>query len=811
MDNRIFHIDRDCYLIFAEELSSRKERFLRIGASDYPEIYGEKLSFAELATPLLPSSVNAHLKQFNESSQSKIMGLKSSVNDLTLILKANNKNIDNLTLVYADTGSSPKAQSEKDFIDDIEYDEVKARHTFASFYSDGNIRIFNRDGIFFDLQSESQKRFSILDEINNIYTKNSLRYNYNDKKGFIISGESLFIFAENTYHCITASGDWVLDAAVSGINPLNIESICMLKGAIPGAGSYEIFYERWKSGKKIKAASSQMPPNRMIYHTNPLVRTFLCSSKSLEIQFQNDRIRASVGSLKLFIKDTSDAFNNGKSLDYIIRSDSEKIKGSFILEEYSKGKYTLYKYHPLLSDEEWIENSVSRNISIFDSVPEHIKALIRNDSDYGKKFIVPMENRDSLKMSITGESIRRLAGEGSHSGRDIVECYASLLKGVNGLYFRNNSVTMYQCLFVNNKNPVVKNIFSAGDIERYTEINDCFFMTSSMENIQNYHDIFDSIREYNISQKKLSYRFDQKHIDMIIEKNEFYLSERKRLKHFIEELEVLDMKMEEHGFPYDAPYSTLNTAVSDKIYEKSEPSMIGSGINAGELFLDIENEKKKIKLKKILLSAASLIFILLLLFFIIPQTGRFFKSDMFKSIITGREDAEAKKIKKQSNAVKEIKLIESAAERPKKTVYYSFFMTHRDRIAITNKIALLNGYRRMLLPFEVKYSAGRNPDWIYPGNVLLMPDNSMVVVKEGDVMWRICEKFLYEQMNNDEKKIIETIDRTARNQISVEEAKGIFTEIINSSDSEMIRAFSSLILLQEDFSDWKFLDREMQK
>ncbi|HBD96291.1 MAG: hypothetical protein A2015_13740 [Spirochaetes bacterium GWF1_31_7] len=808
MDNRIFHIDRDCFLIFAEELSSRKERFLRIGNTHSIDELNEKLTFIDLITPVLPGSTAIALDQL--SGFHKCMGLKKNIDDYINMLIAYKNDISSISIVYADRPSSEKELSEKEFINQIKNDDIKTRHTFASFYSDGNIKIFNKEGVFFDLAKAVSESYSIKKEIIDMYNANLKRFQYTDKTGFIISGGSLFLFADTKYHCITSAGNWVKDATVVGINPFEIDTLLITNPIVPGYGWFEVFYEKWKAGNRLKVVSrsNNYTNNSLVYFVNPSKRTFLYESEKCNIQYQSNRLRILLGNCKLIIKDDQLNFIKGSIIDFVMAVNSQKVKSHFIIDDFAFGAFSVLTYSPVFLESRPVDNSVIKNSAIFNTIPKHIEDIIKNDSEYDSRFIIPLENIGSLQLSVIGESIRRIVADGNGKRKDISLCYKNLLKNVNGLYFRNNGVSLNQCMYEENQLIIMRDSFFLTGAEKYTTIDDVFTDFSSPTDSLHYEETFEKIKEFNISKRKKNYQNDIEHIENVLHATHFYTKEIERLKQFISELELLDRQMEHHGIPFDAPYSTLHTINHEKqTYQTDEPSLVHDGFNAKELFGDIAKEKNTIVFKVISRISGFLLILLLvlLLLFAGMRYIPFSKiTHVFKQFGTVKDNISNKSISK----IKKLKPVNTIGKR---SIYYSFYMTYKDRIDITNKIAIANGYRRLLFPFEINHSYGKSPDWIYPGNVLVMPDQKRVVVKEGDVLWRICETYLYEQMNRDEKIIVDTIKKVEKKELEVAEARIIFMQINSNSDSEMLRAFSALIMIQDNLSDWVYIDNRFKK
>ena len=41
---------------------------------------------------------------------------------------------------------------------------------------------------------------------------------------------------------------------------------------------------------------------------------------------------------------------------------------------------------------------------------------------------------------------------------------------------------------------------------------------------------------------------------------------------------------------------------------------------------------------------------------------------------------------------------------------------------------------------------GLDPDWIYPGSLILMPDIDMMMIERGDTLWWLAHDFLLESL-----------------------------------------------------------------
>lgn len=81
-----------------------------------------------------------------------------------------------------------------------------------------------------------------------------------------------------------------------------------------------------------------------------------------------------------------------------------------------------------------------------------------------------------------------------------------------------------------------------------------------------------------------------------------------------------------------------------------------------------------------------------------------------------------------------------AQERKELIDRYQIFVSPHDIFVFANKIALENGYR----PITYKGLKEKNPNWIYPGNRFTV-ESENITVKEGDTLWDIAHERLMER------------------------------------------------------------------
>jgi hypothetical protein len=91
--------------------------------------------------------------------------------------------------------------------------------------------------------------------------------------------------------------------------------------------------------------------------------------------------------------------------------------------------------------------------------------------------------------------------------------------------------------------------------------------------------------------------------------------------------------------------------------------------------------------------------------------------------------------------------IPHSALTSRRTVLYRGIIeiTILDVYLLTNEIATSNGYRRLDNVSQV----GKDPDWIYPENLFVLPDKTEYSVVKGDTMWYIAHRFIIKRLEED--------------------------------------------------------------
>jgi hypothetical protein len=100
-------------------------------------------------------------------------------------------------------------------------------------------------------------------------------------------------------------------------------------------------------------------------------------------------------------------------------------------------------------------------------------------------------------------------------------------------------------------------------------------------------------------------------------------------------------------------------------------------------------------------------------------------------------------------------------------------ITILDVYRLTNKIALSNGYRGLDSPEEL----GRDPDWIYPGNVFMLPDGIQYTVVKGDTIWYIAKRFIKKNLDRDWERYQKLLVEFEKPEFTLERKNQIIDEL----------------------------------
>ncbi len=698
-----------------------------------------------------------------------------------------------------------------------------------------------RMSFFFDLERALADEITVDKDCELICLYNSPMYASSyASPGFILSGETLFFYENGRFFAVSYGDDFVLDGCRVGIDPSGIEGVFITKpfGINPDVTGTII--KRYKNDTRMRIVSQHPDlfvnifPANMYYLSNPDKHTVKYDFKSSSIIIQNKRLSFAAGGLRIDLDLENFKPESGTGFYVTSTGRGQKRRIEYVIEDFAAGKITVYKGSPygLSSDDSDIGISGIKSALGGGRFPSHLDEFAGMDT-IPDNYIIPLENREGVATSLVFDWMRRAVCEnGSSASTDTLNHYKKNLKGYSGDYIRNSGVVPFYtinssglvCLSGLNVSEVVLKY----NLDPYNYRNGEIAVSEISERFLDFKSLYASkipVDYFNL----YSGRYER-----LAERADFYENEYKRLVEFIGELNRQSSDMEKMGLPEDATFAHYEKIKSSmgtsKVENGEEPDIdksgqtgyssykdetfndekpyLGESYNAGELLSEMESDGRKWNWRIII----PIILLLLLLAALIVTMLKYpylIKKIDIKKIFNSAHIKKTDKTKKDQSVVISDGVKEKYKEKINQSkgnlqysLYYKFFMTDRDRLAITNKIAMANGYHRILFDFE-RSLWGKDPNWIYPGNVILLPDESRRVIKSGDVLWRVCEDYLIGQVNRDEIAIEGLVSAVKQKKINIDKMRADLILVRDSSDSEMVRGFISTLLLQESFENWQ--------
>lgn len=173
--------------------------------------------------------------------------------------------------------------------------------------------------------------------------------------------------------------------------------------------------------------------------------------------------------------------------------------------------------------------------------------------------------------------------------------------------------------------------------------------------------------------------------------------------------------------------------------------------------------------------------ILLILFFLFPGViGRQKPGEIQDAELAAAEETATQEGEEsfEVDQFLEEKGIPQSALTDRRTVIYRGLIeiTILDIYLLTNEIAVTNGFRRL----DSVEETGRDPDWIYPDNLFVLPDSTEYTVVKGDTMWYIAHRFIIKRLEEDwdsytsiKKEVETTTVDVQRKEVLIRELKSI--------------------------------------
>ena len=105
---------------------------------------------------------------------------------------------------------------------------------------------------------------------------------------------------------------------------------------------------------------------------------------------------------------------------------------------------------------------------------------------------------------------------------------------------------------------------------------------------------------------------------------------------------------------------------------------------------------------------------------------------------------------------------------------------------VSNSIAVRNGYRDL----DYKVFEGKNPDWIWAGNILILPDDSKYEIVKGDNIWFIASRLIRRDVESRISRMHEIDNELDQSDLSGDRRRQLLAELRDMAEaaySEQLR------------------------
>lgn len=116
-------------------------------------------------------------------------------------------------------------------------------------------------------------------------------------------------------------------------------------------------------------------------------------------------------------------------------------------------------------------------------------------------------------------------------------------------------------------------------------------------------------------------------------------------------------------------------------------------------------------------------------------------------------------------------------------------ITVRDIILLVNQIATSNGYA----PMHSDVIRERDPDWIYPGNVFVLPDESSYTVVGGDTLWDLTIRYMVARLQQDYSAYTRLVEEHERDSTGATRKAEIESELTRLAERSHTENFVKLV------------------
>jgi hypothetical protein len=804
LEERVFHLDDECYIIYLGSDKDDYKPFLRIGNSKkltsdiISNIHNIVITDSFTGNPAL-EPYNVNTVNTAELKEIRYVGDKKTVDKLLDLLK--HYKIDTKSITF------------KEVI------ETQKHNAMLYLYENGNIALYYDNNLLFDLNIRAQHDLHYIQKtswIKDQFLQNPLRYSVNDFQmfGFFTLKNNIFLYNQEQFIALNLPEDYFSTLVQSGIDPDLISSV------ITDELSPD-FVNLCKRKKFKKENLNILTGNSPIFQSAvKLFVTGKADSLKYKLETFGGSTKKSIDGIG--IKKTASGFTatqKGIAHSVFIGDERESKDKKQIIIDPVKGVF----FPPL--------ERKGNARKIIEGIPH---TFVNNKPDertiqdiYIKDFIACYEGFFTAAESTLVRLLLSIM-EDIREGRNVQNTLSNIKKVIRKIrpdskvplhYFLNNVAEISSYIINSEKEDstlrgkfsALKNIIKKAlgparkTSKHYPLICDCFLLPEGTYLL--YRLLKRTIRseDFTLSEATVQAVSEKRALNL-----SFHNKELNRLTSFIKDFFIFRRGRSKAGVREAKAQTTAEAQTAPEI-QKAEFS-VGKSLTA---------QRNRISIPRWIFIVGALVAIVAILLFL-PPISLYQKSiDKIKGregvIVvkeTGEKTLPEEKVPGQLDEEspgemqegEEVGVIDEKtdvteqiegeqpviADQEEIEAFLSLGyiqITVLDVFKLTNKIAVSNGYRSLDSVEEL----GKDPDWIYPQNLFVLPDGNRYTVVKGDTIWYIARRFIKKYLDRDWERYQIILSEFEKQEMGSDKKQQLLTELESMKNDSYSENFVKLL------------------
>jgi hypothetical protein len=780
-EERVFRIDDECYIIYLGTDRDDEKPFLRIGNSRRITPFVIKGTYNIVITDSLTGNPSLEPENMNRenSKENRYVGDKKITASLQKFIH--------------------QFDIENGSVSTIEDVQKAHKRAEVHFFDDGNIHILFDRNLLFDLRKREKKDLHFIERahmLKDIHTKNPLRYRADDleRPGFLLLEQNTLLFEKGKATALGLPEFYFIDFVNSGIDPDIIETV--VTDDI-GGSFFKLLKRKWNTREHI----------RILTENTELVKT----AAALLTHTGAGALHADVTSFKKGEKRTIAGYRLERNdSGFLVKQ--KDLPFPILVSESSGSEREAFVLNPktgtlVQPDRGMLPIPAGVVHQFTKSVPEKQELL----QTYMRDMLALIEDDLKPAESMIAKLIDQVLGDMEQlSSKSMMDRVRKGLKKIqlsedSGLFYLLNNVSGIIAIlhetgdgkdpaasFMPLRDSVMKKLRTVKTVRTQLPIRGDFYPVTGNSVL-----LYGPVEGAN---SRDAYAFTRGLVEDLDRKAASFQEELDRefarLHAFLFELQGEAPGKGKTGQKGLAAGRVRGMPEGISIPKIGEAGGSGKKTAAQESTTAEERQayttapvqhvsysRGMSRPLKLLIPAAVAVLaaILLILFFFFPETiGRQKPGEIQEADIAAIEETAADEDAEsfEPDQFLEEKGIPQSALTDRRTVIYRGLIeiTILDIFLLTNEIAVTNGFRRL----DSVEETGRDPDWIYPGNLFVLPDSTEYTVVKGDTMWYIAHRFIIKRLEEDwdrytsiKKEIEETTPDSQRKEVLSKDLKSI--------------------------------------